>query len=169
MGEIHELFVLALSLVWFAGATPDCYEIFEQFSDFTAHPPHRGFTMILKVTNVIFLSGRASLKGFFEWLRLPQCFFQRYGLLLQGHTAPWEHAHLLHQHAQLWERERELAQIPYFRYLIWGSDFDPHPQPQSSLLRIFRLQPGLEWKFLLSRTWSGQKLLPLQFPRLSRP
>ena len=23
MGEIHELFVLALSLVWFAGATPD--------------------------------------------------------------------------------------------------------------------------------------------------
>ena len=24
MGEIYELFVLALSLVWFAGATPDC-------------------------------------------------------------------------------------------------------------------------------------------------
>ena len=24
MGEIHELFILALSLVWFAGATPDC-------------------------------------------------------------------------------------------------------------------------------------------------
>ena len=24
-GEIHELFVLALSLVWFAGATPDPY------------------------------------------------------------------------------------------------------------------------------------------------
>ena len=24
MGEIHELFVLALSLVWFAGATPEC-------------------------------------------------------------------------------------------------------------------------------------------------
>ena len=23
MGEIHEFFVLALSLVWFAGATPD--------------------------------------------------------------------------------------------------------------------------------------------------
>ena len=23
MGEIHELFVLTLSLVWFAGATPD--------------------------------------------------------------------------------------------------------------------------------------------------
>ena len=23
MGEIHELFILALSLVWFAGATPD--------------------------------------------------------------------------------------------------------------------------------------------------
>ena len=28
MGEIHELFVLALSLVWFAGATPD----FKSFS-----------------------------------------------------------------------------------------------------------------------------------------
>ena len=26
MGEIHELFVLALSLVWFAGATPDTYQ-----------------------------------------------------------------------------------------------------------------------------------------------
>ena len=26
MGEIHELFVLALSLVWFAGATPDCVQ-----------------------------------------------------------------------------------------------------------------------------------------------
>ena len=25
MGETHELFVLALSLVWFDGATPDCY------------------------------------------------------------------------------------------------------------------------------------------------
>ena len=25
MGEIHELFVLALSLVWFAGATPDSW------------------------------------------------------------------------------------------------------------------------------------------------
>ena len=27
MGEIHELFVLALSLVWFAGATPDYSEV----------------------------------------------------------------------------------------------------------------------------------------------
>ena len=27
MGEIHELFVLALSLVWFAGATPDHHKI----------------------------------------------------------------------------------------------------------------------------------------------
>ena len=25
MGEIHELFVLALSLVWFAGATPNMW------------------------------------------------------------------------------------------------------------------------------------------------
>ena len=28
MGEIHELFVLALSLVWFAGATPDVHQLF---------------------------------------------------------------------------------------------------------------------------------------------
>ena len=27
MGEIHELFVLALSLVWFAGATPDSLDL----------------------------------------------------------------------------------------------------------------------------------------------
>ena len=27
MGEIHELFVLALSLVWFAGATPETHPI----------------------------------------------------------------------------------------------------------------------------------------------
>ena len=27
MGEIHELFVLALSLVWFAGATPEITDI----------------------------------------------------------------------------------------------------------------------------------------------
>ena len=27
MGEIHELFVLALSLVWFAGATPDFWAL----------------------------------------------------------------------------------------------------------------------------------------------
>ena len=33
-GEIHELFVLALSLVWFAGATPDggCFRHFYTFS-----------------------------------------------------------------------------------------------------------------------------------------
>ena len=37
------------------------------------------------------------------------------------------------------------------------------------LLRIFRLQPGPEWKSLLRRTWSGQKLLPLQFRGLSLP
>ena len=47
---------------------------------------------------------------------------------------------------------------PFWSYywLTWGSDFDPHPQPQNSLLMIFRLQPGLEWKFLLRRTWSGR-------------
>ena len=30
MGEIHELFVLPLSLVWFAGATPDHFRVFRQ-------------------------------------------------------------------------------------------------------------------------------------------
>ena len=55
------------------------------------------------------------------------------------------------------------------RFPIWGSKFDPHPQPQISLLRIFCLRPGLGWKFLLRRTWSGQKRLPLQFPGLSFP
>ena len=29
MGEIHELFVLALSLVWFAGATPELNALFQ--------------------------------------------------------------------------------------------------------------------------------------------
>ena len=48
-------------------------------------------------------------------------------------------------------------------------NFDPHPQPQNSLLRAFRLQPGLEWKCFLRRTWLGQKLLSLQFPGLSLP
>ena len=32
MGEIHELFVLALFLVWFAGATPERKSIFSEFS-----------------------------------------------------------------------------------------------------------------------------------------
>ena len=31
MGEIHELFVLALSLVWFAGATPENFKILKHF------------------------------------------------------------------------------------------------------------------------------------------
>ena len=51
----------------------------------------------------------------------------------------------------------------------WGSDFDPHPHTKNSLLKDFCLRPGLEWKFLLRRTWSGQKLRPLQFPGVSLP
>ena len=39
----------------------------------------------------------------------------------------------------------------------WGSKFDPHPQPQISLVRIFCLQPGLGWKFLLRRTCCRSK------------
>ena len=34
MGEIHELFVLALSLVWFAAATPDQIANFQGLSHF---------------------------------------------------------------------------------------------------------------------------------------
>ena len=34
---------------------------------------------------------------------------------------------------------------------------------------IFYLQPGLERKFLLMRTWSGQKLCPLQYTGLPLP
>ena len=43
-----------------------------------------------------------------------------------------------------------------------GSNFDSNGKD-------FHLQPGREWKFLLRRTWPGQKLLPLQFPELSLP
>ena len=44
MGEIHELFVLALSLVWFAGATPDSQlgGHFEYFLSFSARGRERG-------------------------------------------------------------------------------------------------------------------------------
>ena len=45
-----------------------------------------------------------------------------------------------------------------------GSDFDP--QTPEFFDKDFCLQPGLEWKCLLRRIWSGRKLLPLQFPRL---
>ena len=41
MGEIHELFVWALALVWFAGATPDFGEerkgLYSRFSSCTIH------------------------------------------------------------------------------------------------------------------------------------
>ena len=39
MGEIHELSVLALSLVWFAGATPDICQILQRISDFEEITP----------------------------------------------------------------------------------------------------------------------------------
>ena len=41
----------------------------------------------------------------------------------------------------------------------------PPPTPEF-LRKDFCLQPGLEWKVLLRRTWSGRKMLPLQFPEL---
>ena len=40
--------------------------------------------------------------------------------------------------------------------MIEDPSLEPHPQPQNSLLRIFRLRPGLEWKFLPRRTWLGK-------------
>ena len=50
MGEIHELFVLALSLVWFAGATPDfrflthffVFSAFLRFSSLFVFFPYKG-------------------------------------------------------------------------------------------------------------------------------
>ena len=44
----------------------------------------------------------------------------------------------------------------------------PTPTPEF-LTKDFRLQPRLEWNFLLRRTWSVQKLLALQFPGRSLP
>ena len=57
---------------------------------------------------------------------------------------------------------------------LFGGPNVPPPLPTSdfqvtSLVRIFRLQQGLEWRCLLRRTWSGQKLFQLQFPGLSLP
>ena len=44
------------------------------------------------------------------------------------------------------------------------------PTPTAEFLtKDFRLQPGLDWKFLLRRAWSEQKLFSLQFPELSLP
>ena len=49
MGEIHELFVLALSLVWFAGATPESFqekttENIKRDCDFFKNPEGRKLT-----------------------------------------------------------------------------------------------------------------------------
>ena len=44
----------------------------------------------------------------------------------------------------------------------------PNPTLQF-LCKDFYVQPGLGRKFLVRRTWSGQKLLPLQFPGLLLP
>ena len=56
MGEIHELFVLALFLVWFAGATPDFGVPFSKGCSFPLfhsaaserHGAHAGLAPILK-------------------------------------------------------------------------------------------------------------------------
>ena len=46
MGEIHELFVLALSLVWFAGATPEICNtrkpVRQHFDPYGGHVCKRG-------------------------------------------------------------------------------------------------------------------------------
>ena len=53
MGEIHEFFVLALSLVWFAGATPDCFKVLFFWRRNTlglvpsSHPPSLGYACTL--------------------------------------------------------------------------------------------------------------------------
>ena len=56
---------------------------------------------------------------------------------------------------------------PYPHYLVRLAT--SRPQPQSSLVRIFRLQPGLERKFLLRRTWSGTKIAPTAVSRTFTP
>ena len=44
MGEIHELFVLALSLVWFAGATPEfCRMKRQNLTKQADNPQNQGF------------------------------------------------------------------------------------------------------------------------------
>ena len=48
-------------------------------------------------------------------------------------------------------------------------EFWPPPPTPDFLSKDFCLQPGLGWKLLLRKTWSGQKMLPLQFPGLSHP
>ena len=48
-------------------------------------------------------------------------------------------------------------------------EFWPPPPTLDFLSQDFCLQPGLGWKSLLRRTWSGQKLFPLQFSGLSLP
>ena len=54
--------------------------------------------------------------------------------------------------------------VPLLRIKFWP----PHPQPQKSLLRTFRLQPSLEGKFfLIKENLVGAKLLHCKFPGLS--
>ena len=52
---------------------------------------------------------------------------------------------------------RGIAGQAALKIKIEDQNLTPHPNPRISyLLRIFRLRSGLEWKFLLRRTWSGQ-------------
>ena len=52
--------------------------------------------------------------------------------------------------------------------LFGDQDGTPPPMPEFLLSKDFRLQPNLECKFLLRRTWSGQKPLPQDFQSLSK-
>ena len=54
--------------------------------------------------------------------------------------------------------------------LLSESDFDPHPQPQNSLVRISVCNQLSQMVILTKKNLSsGQELLPLQFPGLSLP
>ena len=57
--------------------------------------------------------------------------------------------------------------LSYTTSQISGSDLTPAPNPEFLFLcEDFCLQPSLNWKFLLRRTWSGQKCSHCNFQNL---
>ena len=64
MGEIHELFVLALSLVWFAGATPEYSKVI--FRVLEKYPLKQGYKVRNNLLRLFFTSEVIlALRGYF--------------------------------------------------------------------------------------------------------